>query len=98
MYTLLGIHDTLVWNRVLQHDRGWLLQILLWGLLRGSRRWRMWCIHGVFHPFETTNLGEIVSLISMLTAKSAREVFPEVVFVIPPLVFFVIFPWGFWLP
>jgi hypothetical protein len=76
MYLLLGIHHTLVWNRVLQHGRGWLLQILLWGLLRGRRRWRTWCVHGFFHPFKVRNLGEMVSIMSMLTAKSAREVRP----------------------
>jgi hypothetical protein len=37
VYPLLGIHHTLVWNRVFQHDWGWLLQVLLWGLLRGRQ-------------------------------------------------------------
>jgi hypothetical protein len=37
MYFMLGIHHTLVWNRVLQNNWRWLLQILLWGLLRGMR-------------------------------------------------------------
>jgi hypothetical protein len=35
VYLMLGIHHTFVWNRVFQHGRGWLLQVLLWGLLRG---------------------------------------------------------------
>jgi hypothetical protein len=94
MYVLLGIRHTLVCNRVLQHIRGWLLQILLWGLLRGRRCWRIWRIHGVFHPFEVINLGEMVSIMTMLTAMSAREVHPDVVIFVPPLAFVVIVPLG----
>jgi len=87
MHLLLGIHHTLVWNRVFQHSRGWFLKILLWGFLRGRRRWRTWCVHGFFHLFEVINLGAMVSVMSMLTAKSTR-------FVVPPLAFFVIVPMG----
>jgi hypothetical protein len=94
MYVMLGIHHTLVWNRFLKHDRGWLLQILLWGLLRGKRCWRTWRIHGFFNPFEVGDLGEMVSVMSMLTTKSAREFCLEVVVVVPPLVFVVIIPLG----
>jgi hypothetical protein len=94
MYLMLGIHHIFVWNRVLQHVWGWLLQILLWGLLRGRRRWRAWRIHGFFHPFEFNNLGAMVSVISMLTTKSAREVHLEVVVVVPPLAFVFIVPLG----
>jgi hypothetical protein len=94
MYLLLGIHHTLVWNRVLQHGWGWLLQIMLWGLLRGGRSWRMWCIDGFFHPFKFGNLGPMVSMMSMFTSKSAREVLLEVFFFVPPLVFVVIVPLG----
>jgi hypothetical protein len=74
MHFLLGIHHTLVWNRVLQRSPGWLLQILLWGLLRGRRCWRTWCIHGIFHPFEADNLGTMVSIMTMLTTQGTREV------------------------
>jgi hypothetical protein len=38
---LLGVYHTLVWNRILQHGRGGLLHVFLWGLLRGRRCWRM---------------------------------------------------------
>jgi hypothetical protein len=78
----------------LQHGRGWFLQILLWGLLRGRRRWRTWSVHGLFHPFEVINLGVMVSVVSMLTTKRAREFCLEVVVVFPPLAFVVIFPLG----
>jgi hypothetical protein len=94
MHLLLGIHHILVWNRVLQHHQGWLLQILLWGLLRGRRRRRTWHIHGIFHLFEANNLGAMVSIMTMITTKSTREVHPEVVVVVPPLVFVVISPLG----
>jgi hypothetical protein len=90
MYHLLGIHHTLVWNRVLKNKQEWFLQILL----RGRQCWRMWCIHGVFHPFEVRNLGEIVSVMAMITTKSTREVISEVVVVIPPLGFIVIISLG----
>jgi hypothetical protein len=92
MHLLLGIHPTLVWNRDLQHSRGWLLQILLWDLLSGRWRWRTWRLHGIFHSFKVRNLGEMVSIMTMLTIKSTGEVCPEVVFFIPPLAFFVISP------
>jgi hypothetical protein len=98
VHLLLGIHHTLVWNRVLQHHRGWLLKILLWGLLRGRWRWRTWCIHGIFHPFEVDDLGAMVSIMTMLTKKGTREVLPEVVVVIPPLAFVVIAPLGVSVP
>jgi hypothetical protein len=42
LYVLLGVYHTLVWNGVLQHGWGWLLHVLLWGLLRGRRCWRVW--------------------------------------------------------
>jgi hypothetical protein len=38
MHVLLGVHHTLVWNWIMQHDWGWLLHVLLWGMLRGR-----WC-------------------------------------------------------
>jgi hypothetical protein len=84
MYLLLGIHHALVWNRVLQHGGGWLFLILLWGMLRGRWCWRTWHIHGFFHPFEIENLGAMVSIMTMLTAKSTREMHPEVVILFLP--------------
>jgi hypothetical protein len=41
LYLLLGVHHTLVWNRILQYGWGGLLHVLLWGLLKGRRCWRM---------------------------------------------------------
>jgi hypothetical protein len=92
MHLLLGIHHTLVWNRVFQYRWGWLLQTLLWGLLRGRRCWRMWHIHGIFHLVEIRNLGPMLSIMTMLTTNSTREVFPKVIVVFPPLAFVVISP------
>ena len=66
VYLLLGIHHTLVWNRVLQNKWRWWLQIMLWG----KRRWRVLGVHGFFHLFETKNLGEMVSIMSMLTVST----------------------------
>jgi hypothetical protein len=70
------------------------LKILLWGLLRGRRRWRTWRIHGFFHPFEVGNLGTMVSIMPIFTTKSIGEVHLEVVIVVLPLVFVVIVPLG----
>jgi hypothetical protein len=64
---MLCIHHTLVWNRVLQNDRGWWLKIILWGLLKGRRHWRALHVNGLFHPFEIENLGEMVCIMSILT-------------------------------
>jgi hypothetical protein len=91
---MFGIHHILVWNRVLQHDRGWLLQVLLWSLLRGRRRWTTWHVHGFFHPFEVINLGTMVSIMSILTTKSTREVLPKIFVVVLPLSFVFIVPLG----
>jgi hypothetical protein len=74
MYLMLGIHHTLVWSRDFQHSRGWLLHILLWGLLRGRRHWRTLRVHGIFHQFEVRILGEMVSVMAILTTKKEREV------------------------
>jgi hypothetical protein len=70
------------------------MQILLWGLLGGRRHWRTWCIHGLFHLFKVGNLGEMMIIMSILTAKRAREVLPEVVVDVPPLAFVFIAPLG----
>jgi uncharacterized protein with PQ loop repeat len=74
---------------VLKYGWGWLLQVLLWGLLRGKRCWRTWHVHGFFHPFEAYNLGEMVCIMSILTTKNAREFSPNIVVVLP-LSFFII--------
>ena len=46
-----------------------------------------------FHLFEVRNLGKMVSIISILTTKSAREVCPKIVFVLPHS-FVVVVPLG----
>jgi hypothetical protein len=76
---MLGIHHTIVWNRVFQNSQRWLLKILLWGLLKGRRCWRTLHVHGFFHLFEIRNLGEMVSRISILTTESAREISLKVI-------------------
>jgi hypothetical protein len=43
----------------------------------------MLCIHGLFHPFEVRNLGTMVSIMSILTTETIREVRPEIFFVLP---------------
>jgi hypothetical protein len=93
VYLLLGIHHTLVWNRILQNDLRWLLQVLLWGLPRGRRHWGTLCVHGFFHLLEVNNLGAMVCIMSILTTKSAREVSPKIVVVLP-LSFVIIVPLG----
>jgi hypothetical protein len=90
---MFGIHHTLVWNGVLKNGRRWLLQILLWGLLRGKRRWRVLHVYGVFHPFEVRNLGIMVCIVSTITTESAREVSLNIVVFIP-LSFVFIVPLG----
>jgi hypothetical protein len=54
----------------------------------------MWHVHGLFHSFDVRNLREMVSIMSILTTKRAREVFPKVVVVILPLDFVVSVPLG----
>jgi hypothetical protein len=77
--------------------RGWLLHILLWGLLGGRWCWGTWSISRFFHPFKVNNLREMVSIMAILTAKGTREVFLKIV-VILPLAFVVISPLGVLVP
>jgi hypothetical protein len=97
MHLLLGVHHPLVWNGVLQHDWGWLLHILLWGLLRGRRCWGTWSISDSFIHLKSSDLREMVSIMAILTAKGTREVCLKIV-VILPLVFVVISPLGVLVP
>jgi hypothetical protein len=79
---LLGVHHTLVWYRVFQNNwRPW-LQILLWGLLRGRWCRRALSVHGFPHLLESNNLGEMMSIMSILTTYNARKVSPYI-FVLP---------------
>jgi hypothetical protein len=89
MHLLLGIHHTLVWNRVLQHYSGVVVANTVVGPAEVQAALGTWRVHGIFHLFEVGNLGEMVSIMTMLTSKSTREVHLEVVVVVPPLAFFI---------
>jgi hypothetical protein len=91
VHLLLGVHHPLMWYGVLQHGRGWVMHISLWGLLGGRWGWQMWSITRFFHPFEVCDLGEMVSIMTILTTKGTREVFLDIFFVLS-LAFVVIFP------
>jgi hypothetical protein len=80
-----------MWYGVLQHGQGWVLHILLWGLLGGRQGWWMWSITRFFHPFEVCDLGEMVSIMAILTVKGTREVCLNIVVVLS-LAFVVIAP------
>jgi hypothetical protein len=97
MSFLLGFHHPLVWNGVLQHGWGWLLQILLRGLRRGWWCWGTWSIYGFFHLFKVDNLREMVSIMAILTAKGTREFCMNIIGMLP-LVFFFISPLGVLVP
>ena len=70
---LLGVDHTLMWNRILQHSGRGFLHVLLWCLLRGRRCGRMGKTIRVFQPFEISDLGAMVSLMTKITTKGTRE-------------------------
>jgi hypothetical protein len=92
---LLGVDHTLVWNRILQHDKRGLLHVLLWCLLRGRLCRRMRKTTRVFKPFEISYLGAMVSVMTKLTTKGTREVGFNI---ISPLAFVIISLLGFLVP
>jgi hypothetical protein len=57
----------------------------------------MWSISRFFHPFKVCYLGEMVSIMAILTAKGTREVCLNIVVVLP-LAFVVISPLGVLVP
>jgi hypothetical protein len=71
------------------------LHILLWCLLRGRLCKRMGKTTKVFQPFEISDLGEMVSVMTELTTKGTREVYFNI---ISPLAFFIIAPLGVLVP
>jgi hypothetical protein len=87
---VLGSHDTLMWNRILQHC-GRLLRILLWCLMRGRLCRRRGKAPRVFESFEISDLGAMVSVMTELTTKSTRV---DGFNIIPPLAFVVVSPLG----
>jgi hypothetical protein len=92
---LLGVYHTLMRNTILHHGGRGLLHVLLWCLLRGSLCRRMGKTTRVFQPFEISDLGEMVSVMTELTTKSARE---DGFNIISPLAFVIISPLGVLVP
>jgi hypothetical protein len=91
LHVLLGVYDTLMWDRILQHDRRGLLRILLLCLLRGRLRGRRGKTSRVFQPFEISDLGAMVSVMTIHATKSTRvDGFNSIL----PLAFVVIAPLG----
>jgi hypothetical protein len=95
LHVLLGVYDTLMWDRILQYGGRWLLHIFLLCLL-----WRRLCGGGgkvprVFQPLEISDLGEMVSVMDVHATKRTRvDSFNS----IPPLAFVVISPLGVLVP
>jgi hypothetical protein len=93
---LLGVHHTLMWNRILQHGGRGLLHVLLWCLLRGRLCRGMRKTTRVFQPFEISDLGAMMSVMAKLTTKGTRE---DVFNIISPLAFIIIIaPMGVLVP
>jgi hypothetical protein len=88
---VLGSHDTLMCNRIWWQDGRGLLHVLLWCLLRGGLCRRRGKAPRVFEPFEISDLGAMVSVMTELTTKSTRV---DGFNIIPPLAFVVVAPLG----
>jgi hypothetical protein len=88
---LLGVYYTLMWDRILQHGGRGLLHVLLWCLLRGRLRRRRGKAPRVFQPFEISNLGAMVSIMTEISTKGTRE---DGFNIIPPLTFVFFAPLG----
>jgi hypothetical protein len=78
-----------------QHDGRGLLHILLWCLLRGRLCRRRGKAPRVFQPFEISDLGAMVSVMTELTTKSTRV---DGFNIILPLAFVVVAPLGVLVP
>ena len=95
MRVLLGVYDTLMWDRILQHSGRGLLRVLLLCLLRGRLRWGGGKAPRVLQPFEISDLWAMVSVMTIYATKSTRmDGFNS----IPPLAFVVIAPLGVLVP
>ena len=92
---LLGVYYTLMWDRILQHGGMGLLCVLLQCLLRGRLCRRRRKAPRVFQPFEISDLGAMVSVMTELTTKGTRE---DGFNIILPLAFVVIAPLGVLVP
>jgi hypothetical protein len=92
---LLGVYHTLMWDRILQYGGRGLLRVLLLCLLRGRLRWGGGKAPRVFQPFEISDLGAMVSVMTEHATKSTRV---DGFNIIPPLAFVVIAPLGVLVP
>jgi hypothetical protein len=88
---LLVVYHPLMWDRILQHDGRGLLHVLLWYLLRGSLRRRRGNAPRVFQPFEISDLGAMVSVMTEISTKRTRV---DGFNIISPLAFVVVSPLG----
>jgi hypothetical protein len=92
---LMGVYDTLVWDRIFQYSGRGLLHILLLCLLWGRLRQRRGKTFRVLQPFEISDLWAMVSVMTIYTTKSTRvDIFNSV----SPLAFVVISPLGVLVP
>jgi hypothetical protein len=91
LHVLLGVYHTLMWDRIWWQDGRGLLHVLLWCLLRGGLCRRRGKAPRVFKPFEISDLGAMVSVMTELTTKSTRV---DGFNIIPPLAFVVVAPLG----
>jgi hypothetical protein len=92
---LLGVYQTLMWDRILQHGGRGLLCILLLCLLRGRLHGGRGNTPGVFQPFEISDPWAMVSVMTIYTTKSTRvDSFNSIL----PLAFVVISPLGVLVP
>ena len=69
---MLGVYHSLMWNRILQYGGRGLLHILLLGLLQGRLCRGRGKIPRVFQPFEISDLGAMVSVMTVHTTKGTR--------------------------
>jgi hypothetical protein len=92
---LLGVYHPLMWDRILHHGGRGLLRILLWCLLRGSLCRRRGKAPKVFLPFDISDLGAMVSVMTEFTTKGTREDGFNIIY---PLAFVVIAPLGVLVP
>jgi hypothetical protein len=67
------------------------------GPTRGNQYRGIWSISIFFHPFKVNYFGVMVSIMGIFTAKGTREVFLNIVVVLP-LAFVFISPLGVLVP
>jgi hypothetical protein len=95
LHVLLGVYHTLMWDRILQHGGRGLLHVLLLCLLRGRLCRRRGKAPKVFQPFQISDLGEMLGVMTEHATKSTRV---DGFNIIPPLAFVVIVPLGVLVP